>query len=173
LGLVACTSFILLRIAYDSWNADSLSPGQLPLAEGQYVVARIVDGDTLVVQVPPAEDRVAVGETVRVRLLGVDCPETSRSGRSGEPWSQEAADFTAQFVAGHPVWLRFDKRRLDIYDRHLAYVFVGEQMLNEQLLRKGLARLMILPGDSESIARRLRAAEQEAQDARRGIWTVP
>ena len=105
-----------------------------------------------------------------VRLLGVDCPESVHPDRPVEPWALEATQFTREFVAGGRVWLRFDRRRVDKYQRRLAYVLVQDQLLNEALLRAGLARTMIYPGDSETIARRLRAAEQAARQNRRGVW---
>jgi len=67
--------------------------------------------------------------------------------------------------------MRFDKRRLDQYDRYLAYVFVDERMLNEELVRAGLALVSTFPGDSDSMTRRLRAAESEAKEQARGLWS--
>ena len=167
-------ALVSVRIGYDRWRGDSQSSAQLPLAEGLYDVVRIVDGDTLVVRLHSSPERGATRtvEGVHVRLLGVDCPEIVRPDHPAEPWAREAAALTARFVAGQPVRLRFDKRRIDVYGRYLSYVSVDGQMLNEQLLRSGLARVSIFPGDSQSIARRLRAAEQEARDDDRGIWSA-
>jgi len=50
-------------------------------------------------------------------------------------------------------------------------VFLADKMLNEELVRAGLAHVLAYPGDSESMTRRLRAAEQEARQSRRGIWS--
>ncbi len=140
------------------------------MAEGDYTVVRVVDGDTLLVSPqfsPPTRDR----REIRLRLLGIDCPESVKPDHPVEPWALEAAEFTRHFVSGGSVRLRFDKRRLDRYDRYLAYVFVADKMLNEELLRAGLAVVSIFPGDSESIARRLRVAAREAEDAQRGVWS--
>jgi micrococcal nuclease len=146
----------------------------MPLTEGLYDVARIVDGGTLIVRRhgDPDTQQRGSAEGVRVRLLGVECPEQVNPDARVDPWAREAADFTAAFVAGQPVRLRLDKRRVDADGTYLAYVSVDGQMLNEQLLRHGLARSSIFPGDSEPIARRLRAAEQEARDNRRGLWSA-
>ena len=150
------------------------------LLEGLYQVVRVVDGDTLLVKWRGAEgiaDPEAAGTAgpddgvLRVRLLGIDCPESVKPGHPIEPWALDSSRFTRDFVSGNLVRLRFDKRRIDKYHRRLAYVFVGEQMLNEELLRAGLARVMVFPGDSESIARRLRAAQAEARANARGIWS--
>jgi len=44
-------------------------------------------------------------------------------------------------------------------------------MLNEELLRAGLADVSVFPGDSESMARRMRVAAEEARRAKRGVWS--
>jgi micrococcal nuclease len=135
------------------------NPAQ-PLAEGSYAVLRVVDGDTLVV----APEAV-------VRLIGVDTPETVRPEHPVEPWGPEAAEFTRAFVAGGSVRLSFDRERFDRYGRHLAYVWVGERMLNEELLRAGLARWEPQFRYAEPIKRRFREAQKEAQRAQMGIWS--
>lgn len=169
LSLVA---FLLVRVGLDRWPGEADRPVDVDLPEGLYQVVRVVDGDTLLLQPP----RGAVGAdsapgVLRVRLLGIDCPESVKPGNPVEPWALEASHFTREFVSGNLVRLRFDKRRMDKYHRRLAYVFVGEKMLNEELLRAGLARVMVFPGDSESIARGLRAAQAEARRSARGIWS--
>ncbi len=167
-------ALVLVRIGYDRWRGDSRPSAHLPLAEGLYDVVRIVDGDTLDLRLPSSTERAEpkAAEGVRFRLLGIDCPEIAKPDYPAEPWAREAATYTAKFVAGQPVQLRFDKRRIDMYGTYLAYISVDGQMLNEQLLRFGLARASIFPGDSGSVARRLRAAEQEARDDHRGIWSA-
>ena len=67
--------------------------------------------------------------------------------------------------------LQFDKERLDRYDRFLAYVFVGDRMLNEELARAGLARVELKFHYSSTMKNRFRKAEDEARTARRGIWS--
>ena len=164
---------VLARYGYDRWHGAPPLGGMPPLEEGVYEVVRVVDGDTLIVRKPDAaEALLRSSRGVRLRLLGIDCPELERPDHPAEPWSAEATEFTERFVAGRPVRLEFDRRRIDRYNRYLAYVFVGDRMLNEALVEAGLARVSTFPGDSESIARRLRKAEQQAREARRGIWSV-
>ena len=160
----------LSRWGHDRWRDVPQPKREPPLAEGAYAVVRVVDGDTLLVapqSSPPAENR----REIRLRLLGIDCPESVKPDHPVEPWAREAAEFTRQFVSEGSVRLRFDKRRLDRYDRYLAYVFVADKMLNEELLRAGFARVATYPGDSESMARRLRVAADEAKQERRGMWS--
>jgi micrococcal nuclease len=122
-------------------------------------VRRAVDGDTLLLE-----------DGRRVRLIGVDTPETKREGTPIQPWGPEAHDMTARLVEGKPVRLEFDRERVDKYGRILAYVYTGDRLLNEELLREGLGRALLKHPYSESMKRRFRLAESEARDNRRGIW---
>lgn len=160
----------LSRWGHDRWGGIPQPAREPPLAEGDYTVLRIVDGDTLLVS-PQLSAAARARPEIRLRLLGIDCPESVKPDHPVEPWAREAAEFTGQFVSGGSVRLRFDKRRLDRYDRYLAYVFVADKMLNEELLRAGLAVVSVFPGDSESMARRLRVAANEAEHAQRGVWS--
>ncbi len=131
-----------------------------PLAEGIYRVQRVVDGDTLIV----------APHTI-VRLIGVDAPETVKPEHPIEPWGPEASAFTRGFVSGGTVRLTFDRERLDRFGRRLAYVWVDEAMLNEELLRRGLARYESHFHYSEAMKRRFRQAQREAQSEHVGIWS--
>lgn len=156
---------------YSGWQGiEPPATLEAPPVESEYSVVRVVDGDTLIVAPRPAAFS-APQRKLRVRLLGINCPESVKPNHPIEPWGPEASAFTRQFVSGGVVRLRFDKRRLDQYDRYLAYVYVGEQMLNEELVRAGLATVRVYPGDSQAIGRRLQIAEREAQQARRGVWS--
>jgi micrococcal nuclease len=125
------------------------------------LVERVVDGDTLL-----------LADHARIRLLGVDTPETKRPDTPVEPFGPEASEFTRQHVEGRYVRLEFDKERFDKYGRVLAYVYLDDWFLNEALLRAGLGRAITNHPYSESMKRRFRAAEGEARRARRGIWSL-
>jgi micrococcal nuclease len=131
------------------------------LAEGTYVVKRVVDGDTLLLP-----------DEVRVRLIGVDTPETVRPEYPVEPFGPEAAEFTRDFLAGGKAKLTFDREREDRFGRKLAYVWVDGRLLNEEILRAGLGRWergFDYAGDMKS---RFRKAEREAQTEHLGIWSL-
>jgi micrococcal nuclease len=51
-----------------------------------------------------------------------------------EPYGPEAAAFTTEHLEGQEVTLEFDEERVDPYDRALAYVWLGDELLNETLL---------------------------------------
>ena len=138
------------------------SPGPASLEEGIHVIRRVVDGDTLLLE-----------SDARVRLQGIDTPETVREGTPVEPWGPEASQFTKVFVerAGGRLWLKFGRERIDDYGRFLAFAWHGEEMLNEELVRAGLARARLDYRYSGTMKRRLQQAEQEAKAAHRGIWS--
>jgi micrococcal nuclease len=136
-----------------------------PLAEGRYRVEYVVDGDTLKVTAsPPAA-------SITVRLIGVDTPETVKREHPVEPFGPEATQFARDFLAGGEARLQFDRERLDVYGRTLAYVWVDDKMLNEELLRAGLARYEPQFHYSDTMKRRFRKAEGAARTARIGIWS--
>jgi len=93
--------------------------------------------------------------------------------RPVEAWGPEASQFTKDFIekAGHRVRLTFSLERKDRYDRFLAFVWNGDVMLNEELLRAGLARAQRDYRYSETMKRRFTRVQDEAKRAGRGIWS--
>lgn len=156
------TVALVLAVALLLRLADRAVPPGVPrqLDPGVYRVERVVDGDTLV---------LAGG--ARVRLIGADTPEAFVPDGRPEPFSRQATRFTEQFIAdgGGEVQLEFDGPRKDRYDRFLATVWVGDRMLNEELLRAGLARLRSEFPFSPPLKARLRRAQEKAEAAGRGI----
>lgn len=136
--------------------------GRDVLTEGVHRVRRVVDGDTLLMQ-----------SGARVRLEGIDTPETVREDYPVEPWGPEASNFTKEFVksAGGKVKITFAGERLDDYGRYLAFVWDGDRLLNEELIRAGLAEARLGWRFDSGLKRRLRKAQDDAQHAKRGIWS--
>ncbi|MGQ0634683.1 MAG: thermonuclease family protein [Planctomycetaceae bacterium] len=154
---------LLLLAALAVWRLAQLDPDRAPpppRQESVVFVRRAVDGDTLL-----------LSDGQRVRLLGVDTPETKREETPIEPWGPEAHEFTRRHVEGRSVLLRYDRERRDKYNRLLAYVYVGDFFLNEELIRAGFGRAITNHPYQESMKRRFRQAEREAREAQRGIWS--
>ena len=127
------------------------------------LVERVVDGDTLV---------ITGGD--RIRLIGVDTPETHHPTKAAQPFGQEAFAYTRRMTEGKRVVLRFDPGELkDRYGRTLAYVYIDGQFLNESLIRQGLARALTNYPFSSDMKARFRAAEAQARAAKRGVWSLP
>jgi micrococcal nuclease len=131
---------------------------------GERVSARVVsitDGDTIHVQIGDAEEKV--------RYIGIDTPESVIPGETPECFGKRAAHANAALVEGRTVTLVFGAERRDIYDRLLAYVYVGDEFVNAELVRRGFARtLTIAPNDD--FADLLGRLEQAAGAAGRGLW---
>jgi micrococcal nuclease len=153
--LLAAALWVVYR-TWDGWRGDD-SPA--PLDEATYRVRRVIDGDT-----------VLLANGARVRLIGVDAPESVKPDWPVESWGPEAAEFTRRFLVGGLARLQFDRERLDRFDRYLAYVWVDDRMLNEELVRAGLARVERKFRYSQTMKRRFERAEEQAQIERRGIW---
>jgi len=76
-------------------------------------VDRVVDGDTIV-----------LSDGKKVRLIGVDTPETKHPNKPVEYFGKEATEFTRRMCEGKQVRLEYDQEKIDRYGRTLAYVFV-------------------------------------------------
>lgn len=157
--LALCVVLALVALSR-YWHGEPLeAPPEL--AEGLYRVQRVVDGDTIIF-----EPRVVV------RLIGVNTPETVKPENPVEPFGPEASEFTRDFLGSGEARLTFDRERLDRFGRHLAYVWVGDRLLNEELVRAGLAHYESHFHYSPAMKRRFQKAQQEAREARRGIWSI-
>lgn len=154
---------VAVRYGADLFEEHPQTPPVEPSVVGQeYLVRRVVDGDTLLLD-----------NRDRVRLLGVDTPETVAPNRPVEPFGHAASEFTRRMVEGRRVHLVFDKERKDRYGRYLAYVYLAgeDTMLNEELIRAGLSKAQLQYPYSNLMKRRFSAAEAEAKAARRGLWS--
>ncbi|NLF32088.1 MAG: hypothetical protein GX591_14530 [Planctomycetes bacterium] len=133
-----------------------------------FTVVRVVDGDTFDVDHP---DAVHGAPTTRIRLLGVDTPETKRPDTPVQHFGPEAFQFTRDLVQDRPVRLQLASggRTRGDYGRLLAYVLLEDgQMLNLRLIREGYAYAdprWDHPRRSE-FQRAMTAARKE----RRGLW---
>jgi micrococcal nuclease len=124
-------------------------------------VVRVVDGDTI---------HVRVGERVeKVRYIGVNTPELRHPTRGEEPGGQEATAINRALVDGRRVRLELDVQERDRYQRLLAYVWVGERMVNAELLRRGYAQVMTVPPNVRHQQQFL-GLERQARAAGRGLW---
>lgn len=133
-------------------------------------VSWVYDGDTLKVD--------GVG---KVRLIGIDTPESESSPRDEtyrrigisprqlRRGAQQAKDFLLRIAKGERVTLAFDAEKVDHYGRTLAYVTLNDgRMLNRELLKEGLA-LVYRRFDFQLKDDFLRS-EAAARGAGRGLW---
>jgi len=153
-------------VALRPWQLSLLLLALLvaPAAPGEAIegtVVRVVDGDTI---------HVKLWERVeKVRYIGVNTPETHHPTRGEEPGGREAAEMNRRLVAGQRVRLELDVRARDRHGRLLAYVWVGDLMVNAELVRLGYAQVMTVPPNVKHQELFVKL-QREARDAGRGLW---
>ena len=127
-------------------------------------IVTVVDGDTVEVEVG--------GRTERVRLLGIDTPETVDPDRPVGCFGPEASARTAELLPdGTEVQLQRDVEGRDQFGRLLAYVFRADDdtFVNEVLVTEGFAEVLVIEPNG-AYADRLRDAESSARAAGAGLW---
>ena len=129
-----------------------------PAGAAAQVVERVVDGDTIIVR-----------DVGRVRLIGVDTPETVHPSRPVEFFGREASAFTKRLLDGKRVRLEYDQQRTDRYGRTLAYVHLPDgTFVNAEIIRRGYGHAYTrFPF---KYLERFRGLERDARRAGRGLW---
>ncbi len=138
------------------------------LASGKYIntfVDKIVDGDTIKVEYK--------GESLTVRLLDVDTPESVKRGVPVQQYGKEAFRFTEKMTLNREVRLVFEKGLRDKYGRLLAHVLLQDgKYLNALLVRNGYARVEIVSPNT-ALRDYFNELQEEAVDDRTGLWRLP
>ncbi|WP_280516939.1 thermonuclease family protein [Lederbergia sp. NSJ-179] len=144
-----------------SWIKTSGTTQRIPV---EWV--KVNDGDTIAV--------IYKGSRERVRFLLVDSPETSHPRLGEQPYGEEAKEFTRNLVENaQNLELEFDiGPNRDKYGRLLAYVYVDGKMIQEELLKKGLARVAYVYPPNTRYVDQFNAIQKEAQQKGAGIWEI-
>lgn len=128
------------------------------------VVERVVDGDTVDLRIG--------GESVRVRILNVNTPETKHPEIEPECLGAEASEFLANLLPrGTRVTVDLDGQKYDRHGRTLAWL-IDEQgrHIGEEILRNGYGQAVSY-GDNKKHLQRAIAAEQQAAEAKLGLYS--
>lgn len=162
---MALTAVALVAIAGCDRRADTVSSSAPsdPLAPNA-TMRRVVDGDTI--------DVTVEGRRERVRLIGIDTPETKKENTPVQCFGPEASAFTATLLPpATPLYLERDVIGRDDYGRLLAYVYRATDgvFVNAELIRQGFARLLTIPPNVAHVDD-FRAANDQARRAARGLW---
>jgi micrococcal nuclease len=140
-----------------------------PLPAGRaLVVSKVVDGDTVDV----GDDH---GTTVRVRVLGIDTPETKDPRTPVQCWGPEASAYATQILLGQHVTVVTDPSQdlRDRYGRLLAYLYLPDgQNYSIAAAAAGTARAYTYDTPVQEAAA-IAAVEASARSARRGLWGPP
>lgn len=151
--------FIIISITITSCNLrrdrDELT--------GFMAVIKVVDGDTFWV-----DDGSEKG--LKIRLIGVNTPETVHPQKAVEYYGREASDYIKSLLIGNKVKLKFDVNRVDRYGRTLAYVYLEDgTFLNEDLIKKGYGQAMTVPPNVK-YSERFVKLERKARNQKVGLW---
>lgn len=128
--------------------------------------SKCVDGDTA--------KFIYKNEEITARFLAIDTPETVHPTKEVESFGKEASDYTCNKIkTAKKIVLEYDNDsdKLDKYNRHLVWVFTDNNLLQKELVSKGLASVAYLYGDYKYTSE-LEEIEQEAEDKKLGIWSI-
>ncbi len=166
----ACNSHQVDLMAQAPATLDQEPPGYEAA-----IVERVVDGDTIVVQIEgradgPGAGLASVGQEYRLRLIGIDTPESVKPNSAIECFGKEASAATKALLEGQEVTLVKDVEEADQYDRLLRYVYLENEMANARLVANGYATAYTYPPNvrwSETFVQ----LEREAREGGRGLWS--
>lgn len=129
----------------------------------QYEVVSVVDGDTFKINYN--------GTVTKVRLIGVDTPESVSSNQSkNNKYGVEASNYTKERLEGQTVHLEFDVQQTDKYGRLLAYVYLEDgTMYNKELLEKGYAQIATYPPNVKYVDE-FTQIQKQAKENKVGFW---
>lgn len=151
--------FFIAHLGMTAPQNETIPNDRIPVT---FVAA--VDGDTFKVSFDGKEEKV--------RLLLVDTPESVKPGTPVEPFAKEASEFTLSQLKKGNLFLELDVSERDKYGRLLAYVWVGDNMLNEVLLEKGYARVAYIYPPNVKYVDQFRQIQAKAQKSGIGIWSI-
>lgn len=163
------TSIIALLIilavsAFYGVTTNKVNITQAPKA-GYYNVVSFTDGDTITVSMNGTEEKI--------RLIGVDTPETKKPNSPVQCYGKEASSFTKNLIGDQDVKLEADPigDNRDRYDRLLRYVYLPDgTLVNKEIVSQGygFAYLSFDFSKSDDFAK----AQSDAQGSKVGLWSA-
>jgi micrococcal nuclease len=160
--LTSLAVFIILAYIWPLIQAKMESHHVLPA--GQYAVTQVFDGDTI---------QVNMGGTLeRIRMIGVDTPETHKPGAPVQCFGPQASDYTKKLLTNQAVRLEADPTgdNRDRYDRLLRYVYFNEALVNKQLIEQGYGFAYISFPFTKKVE--FMQAQFAASGQKRGLWAA-
>ena len=135
----------------------------LPVFAGQFKVTRVYDGDTFKASGHDIE--------IKVRLVGIDTPETKkRKHKPGQPFGEKAKRFLVRMALNKQVFIK--GYGTGPYNRILGVVYVDRKNVNLELVKAGLAEVYQgRPPRGFDLSPYL-TAEAQAKSQKRGMWSL-
>ena len=88
----------------------------------------VIDGDTVILE-----------NNERVRLIGIDAPETNHSNKKFQCHGKKSTNYLRKRIQGKKIRLKYGPERLDKYGRTLAYIYFNKTFINQELVATGNA----------------------------------
>ena len=159
LFLGICLIFFGILAYFSNRNIVQVVPSPTPVAKvftsvTFAKVTRVIDGDTIVID---------TGD--HVRYIGMNTPELETS----QCYATEASEINKNLVLGKTVKLVKDVSETDKYERLLRIVYIGDQMIDDELVKDGSAKVMTVPPDVEYKDEFLQSQEY-AKENKLGLW---
>lgn len=156
--------FFSKKAPFSTWESNSqVKPSDIS-ASSSAMVTRVVDGDTIVV--------LTNGVTEKVRLIGVDTPETIDPRRPVQCFGKEASAFTKSLLENKDVHIEADSSQdnRDKYGRLLRYVFLSDgTLLNQEIIAEGYGHEYTYH-TPHKYQNEFRTAERSARESKKGLW---
>ncbi len=132
--------------------------------ENSYPVLKIVDGDTI--------DVLVENQTVRVRLLGINSPESVDPRRPVECFGKEASRYLKNILGNSIVRLEKDRDKPDTdeYGRWLRYVYMNDMFINKDMIANGYAYEYTYHNEQYQFQDEFNDAEKSARESQIGLW---
>lgn len=145
----------------DNDESDIGTTNKIPVKLGS-----TVDGDTA--------KFIYKGKTETYRFLLIDTPETKHPRVGKQPFGQEASDRTAELLNNAKnIEIEFDiGQKEDKYNRKLAYIYVDGEMLNNILVKEGLAKVAYVYPPNTRYLETLESSQEQAKAEKMGIWSL-
>lgn len=126
----------------------------------QFKVVKVYDGDSLLVQ--------GMDLTLKIRMVGIDAPETGGSRNPGQPYSRKAHQYLSRKIQDRFVTMK--TYGLGGYNRILAEVFINDINMNLEMVKAGLAEVYQGSLPETFNAAPYLAAQDQAAKRRIGMW---
>lgn len=146
----------LVVFAYEIYTGTNRPQNEVSLV-------RCIDGDTA---------QFSLGnEEIKVRFLAIDAPEVAKGNTPAEEYGEEAKVYACDaLTAAQEIKLEYEDAKEDKYGRTLAWVWVDGVLLQESLVRQGLAEVKYLYDDYK-YTNVVQIGERDAKNEGRGIWS--
>lgn len=153
---------VIIAATITSVNSETISNENLDLIQN-YQVIKVIDGDTIEVFID--------GKIEKVRMIGINTPETVDPRRPVQCYGKEASNKLKELLQDRIIRLESDETQdsYDKYNRALRYVFLNEENINKKMVSEGFA-FEYTYKKPYKFQKDFKEAERNAQENNIGLW---